>query len=313
VRVALMIEGQEDVTWEDWVALAQACERNGFEALFRSDHYISVDDFRDRGSLDAWGTVTALAATTRTLRLGTLVSPASFRHPSVVAKLVTTADHVSGGRVELGLGTGWWESEHTAYGFPFGPMGARMDVLAEQLEIVRSQWAEGAFSFHGAHYTLEDLDARPKPVQFPHPPLIVGGAAGPRSAALAARWATEYNTVFPDVAEARQRHDNVMAACEKAGRDPATMGFSMMNGLLIGADEAELRRRGEALAEWRRRPTDLDALRATWVAGTTGEVIMRLREYEEAGVQRVMLQHLLHRDLEVLDLIGHEVIPAVGR
>jgi F420-dependent oxidoreductase-like protein len=313
VRVALMIEGQEDVTWEDWVALAQACERNGFEALFRSDHYISVDDFRDRGSLDAWGTVTALAATTRTLRLGTLVSPASFRHPSVVAKLVTTADHVSGGRVELGLGTGWWESEHTAYGFPFGPMGARMDVLAEQLEIVRRQWAEGTFSFHGEHYTLEDLDARPKPVQYPHPPLIVGGAAGPRSAALAARWATEYNTVFPDVAEARQRHDNVMAACEKAGRDPATMGFSMMNGLLIGSDEAELRRRGEALAEWRRRPTDLDALRATWVAGTTEEVIARLREYEEAGVDRVMLQHLLHRDLDVLDLIGHEVIPAVGR
>jgi F420-dependent oxidoreductase-like protein len=308
-----MIEGQEDVTWEDWVALALACERNGFEALFRSDHYISVDDFRDRGSLDAWGTVTALAAMTRTLRLGTLVSPASFRHPSVLAKLVTTADHVSGGRVELGLGTGWWESEHTAYGFPFGPMGARMGVLAEQLEIIRSQWAEGTFSFHGEHYALEDLDARPKPVQYPHPPLIVGGAAGPRSAALAARWATEYNTVFPDVAEAKQRHDNVVAACEKAGRDPATMGFSMMNGLLIGADEAELRRRGEALAEWRRRPSDLDALRATWVAGTTEEVIARLREYEEVGVQRVMLQHLLHRDLEVLDLIGHEVIPAVGR
>jgi F420-dependent oxidoreductase-like protein len=312
VRIALMIEGQEDVTWEDWVALADACERHGFEALFRSDHYLSVDDFRERGALDAWGTVNALAARTSTLRLGTLVSPATFRHPSVLAKLAVTADHVSGGRVELGIGTGWWESEHTAYGFPFGAMGTRMDVLAEQLEIIHRQWGEEPFSFHGAHYAIENLDARPKPVQRPHPPLIMGGAAGRRSAALAARWADEYNTVFPDVATAKDRHDKVMAACEEAGRDPATMGFSMMNGLLIGADEPELHDRAQALAEWRREPTDLEALRGSWVAGTTEQVIERLREYEAAGVQRVMLQHLLHRDLDVIELVGGEVIPAVA-
>ena len=287
-----MVEGQEDVTWDDWVDLAQACERNGFEALFRSDHYLSVDDFRERGSLDAWGTITGLAALTRTLRFGTLVSPASFRHPSVLAKLVVTADHVSGGRVELGMGTGWWEPEHTTYGFAFESLKTRTDVLGEQLEIVRRQWDEGAFSFHGEHYALEDLDARPKPVQRPHPPLLVGGAAGPRSAALAARWASEYNVVHVDPATAAERHGNVMAACERAGRDPATMGFSMMNGLLIGADATQLRDRADALAEWRREPTDLDDLRRRWVVGTTDEVVARLREFEAAGVQRVMLQHL---------------------
>src|SRR5215203_7176553 len=160
-----MIEGQEDVTWDDWVALAEACERLGFEALFRSDHYLS-----DRagagafGSLDAWATVCALAAVTSTVRLGTLVSPASFRHPSVLAKNAVTADHVSGGRVEVGIGTGWNAGEHRAYGFPFPPMRERMDRLAEQLEIVTRSWQDGAFSFAGDHWTVSDLEARPKPV-----------------------------------------------------------------------------------------------------------------------------------------------------
>src|SRR4051812_49522278 len=182
MRICLMIEGQEGVAWADWVALAQACERLGFDALFRSDHYLSVDEHAERGSLDAWGTVSALSAITTTLRVGTLVSPATFRHPSVLAKTVVTADHISGGRVELGIGTGWLETEHAAYGFPFPPMGERMAILAEQLEIIHRQWGDEPFSFDGAHYRIEDLDARPKPVQRPHPPLIVGGAAGPRSA-----------------------------------------------------------------------------------------------------------------------------------
>src|SRR3954468_9031828 len=152
MRVALMIEGQEDVTWDDWVALADTCERVGLEALFRSDHYVSVGGELERGSLDAGGTINALAARTTTLRLGTMVSPASFRHPSVLAKLATTADHVSGGRIELGLGTGWSEIEHTAYGFPFLPMRERMDVLEEQLEIIHDgHWGEGSFSFKGTY------------------------------------------------------------------------------------------------------------------------------------------------------------------
>src|SRR3954452_17304364 len=184
MRIALMIEGQEDVTWEDWVALAETCEASGIEALFRSDHYLSVGGHPERGALDAWGTINALAAKTTTLRLGTLVSPASFRHPSVLGKLATTADHVSGGRVELGLGTGWSEVEHTAYGFPFLEMAERMDVLEEQLAIIHDgHWgADDRYSFAATHSTLSALPAYPKPVQKPHPPLILGGAAGPLAA-----------------------------------------------------------------------------------------------------------------------------------
>src|SRR3954471_2686634 len=197
MRVALMIEGQEDVTWEDWVALADACERSGIEALFRSDHYVSVTGENARGSLDAWATINALAARTTTLRFGTMVSPTSFRHPSILAKAATTADHVSGGRIELGMGTGWSEIEHRAYGFPFLSMKERMDVLEEQLQIVHEgHWGEGGFSFTGEHYELVPPAPRPKPVQRPPPPLIMGGGAGPRAARLAARLADDDNTNF---------------------------------------------------------------------------------------------------------------------
>jgi F420-dependent oxidoreductase-like protein len=320
VQICLMIEGQEGVAWADWVKLAQACERLGFEALFRSDHYLSVDGHGERGSLDAWATVCALAAVTGHLRLGTLVSPATFRHPSNLAKLVTSADHISGGRVELGLGTGWLEEEHTTYGFPFPPLRERMDRLAEQLEIVRRQWAGGAFDFTGRHYTIANLDARPKPVQRPHPPLIVGGSAGPRSAALAARWADEYNTIYVTPEEARERRQKLDRACGDHGRDPATLHFSMMNGFLIGADRDDLRARAHSLADWRghqdQAGRDVDAYIAAvaqpWIVGTPEAFCARLREYEAAGIERVMLQHHLYDDFDALELVGREVIPALA-
>jgi F420-dependent oxidoreductase-like protein len=309
VRFAVMIEGQEDVGWDDWVALARACERLGFEALFRSDHYASVDGVDGRGSLDAWATVSALAAVTSKLRLGTLVSPATFRHPSVLAKNAVTADHVSGGRVEVGIGTGWNAGEHRAYGFPFPPMRRRMDRLAEQLEIVTRSWQDGAFSFAGEHWTIADLDARPKPVQSPLP-LILGGAALPRGAALAARYASEYNVVFASPEEAGQARGRLASACREVGRDPATLRFSLMHGLVIGADAAELGARAGRLAEWTGRAMAVDELRASWIAGTPGEVIARLRAYAGAGVERVMLQHLLFREESVLELFASEVMPA---
>jgi F420-dependent oxidoreductase-like protein len=292
VRIALMIEGQEDVTWEDWVALAQACERAGIEALFRSDHYLSVEDERERGSLDAWVTLGALAAVTTDLRLGTLVSPATFRHPSVLAKSATTVDHISGGRVELGLGTGWWEAEHSTYGFPFPSMRERMDALAEQLEIVHGHWADGPFDFAGEHFRLKGLDARPKPVQRPHPPLIMGGNAGPRAARLAARFADEYNTVLPTVEEARDRREKIVAACEAAGRDP--LPFSVMITCVIGADEGEVRDRARQLGD----------VPEGALTGTVEQIAERLASYEEVGVERVMLQHLLHRDVDAVELMG---------
>jgi alkanesulfonate monooxygenase SsuD/methylene tetrahydromethanopterin reductase-like flavin-dependent oxidoreductase (luciferase family) len=311
MRVALMIEGQEDVTWDDWAALAETCEGSGIEALFRSDHYLSVSGAHQRGALDAWATINALAARTSTLRLGTLVSPASFRHPSVLARMVTTADHVSGGRVELGLGTGWSEVEHTANGFPFLPLRDRMDVLAEQLEIIHDgHWGAGPFSFHGKHYTLQDLDARPKPVQRPHPPLIMGGMAGPRAARLAARYADEYNTVMGTLDEIVGRRAAIVAACERAEREPIPL--TVMTTALIGADEADVKRRAQDLAAWRGVPVDLDAVRDTWIAGTVEQVVQRLQTYEEAGVQRIYLQHLVHRDLDTVELIGRELVPAVA-
>jgi F420-dependent oxidoreductase-like protein len=265
-----MIEGQEDVTWEQWVALAEACERSGIEALFRSDHYLSVEGEHDRGSLDAWATINALAAITSRIRLGTLVSPATFRHPSVLAKMVVTADHVSGGRVELGLGAGWLEAEHRAYGFPFADTRTRMDVLAEQLEIVHSQWKPGAFSFEGEHYRIENLDALPKPLQQPHPNLIVGGSGGPRSLALAARFADEYNTPFAAVERCREIRAKLDEACEKEGREP--LPLSLMTRLKPLGETREL-----------------------------------LGELEEAGVERVMLQHLDHADTDAVEEIGREL------
>lgn len=310
MRVALMIEGQEAVTWDDWVALAQACERTGIEALFRSDHLRGLSGRPERQALDAWGTICALAARTSSLRLGTMVSPASFRHPSVLAKLVTTADHVSGGRVELGMGTGWNEDEHRAMGFPFGSLPERMDVLEEQLAIVHEgHWTPGPFTHAGAHYAVHELDPSPKPVQRPHPPLIMGGGAGPRAARLAARYADEYNTVSPTLEEIAERRARIAAACERAGRAP--IPFSVMTTALLGADGEEVERRARELGEWRGEPVDLDAMAGTWIVGTVAQAAARLREYEQAGVERIYLQHPVHRDLDVVELIGGELVPAV--
>ena len=310
--LCLMIEGQEGVTWPQWRALAAACEQHGIPTLFRSDHYMNLDgQHPERGSLDAWGTLNALAAATSTLRLGTLVSPASFRHPSVLAKLVVTADHVSGGRVDLGVGAGWHEREHEAYGFPFLPTRTRVDVLEEQLEVVIGAWGNAPFSMRGEHYVLSDLDAQPKPVQQPHPPLIMGGNAGPRSAALAARYADEYNTPFPSLTAVRERRTRIHQACERAGREP--IAFSAMIGTVIGADAGDLadraRRVGERIggdgATLLREPP------AGWIVATIEQAAEQLAAYREAGLSRVMCQQLVHDDLDAVALLGDQLAPLV--
>jgi F420-dependent oxidoreductase-like protein len=314
MRVCLMIEGQEDVTWEDWLGLAGACEEHGVEALFRSDHYLSVEGRGERGSLDAWATIAALAAVTDRVRLGTLVSPATFRHPSELAKVVATADQVSGGRVELGLGTGWSEAEHEAYGFPFPPLGDRMTLLEEQLQIVTGAWADGPFSFEGRHYAIKELDARPKPLQRPRPPLIVGGSGGPRSLRLAARYADEYNTTYRSAAACAEVRRNLDEACRREGREPIPL--SLMTGWLAGEDRAELLDRAGRLAAWRGHGGGGEGLLAGlpegFLAGTLDELRARLDELADAGVERVMLQYLLHRDLDAVEQIGRSVVPAVA-
>ena len=312
-----MIEGQEGVTWEQWLALAETCERSGVETLFRSDHYLSGSDEAGRGSLDAWTTLAAVAARTTRLRLGTLVSPVTFRHPSLLAKAVATVDHVSGGRVELGIGAGWHEREHAAYGFSFPPTRERMALLAEQLEIVHRQWTDERATFAGQHYRLDDCPALPKPVQKPRPPLIVGGRGGPGTVRPAARFADEYNTFLVDLAELGRRRRRVAELCADEGRDPATLRFSLMAGCVIGADEAAVRTRGQRLYELRSREVGLDDFLRGYrergaIVGTVDEAVHQLRALAEAGVDRVMLQHLLHDDLETVELIGRELAPALA-
>jgi F420-dependent oxidoreductase-like protein len=310
--LCLMIEGQEGVTWPQWRALAEACERHGIPTLFRSDHYQNLDgQHPERGSLDAWGTVIALAALTTKLRLGTLVTPTSFRHPSILAKLAVTADHVSNGRIDLGIGAGWHEGEHEAYGLPFLPTSTRVDVLEEQLEILIGTWGEEEFSFAGKHYKLSGLKAQPKPVQQPHPPLLMGGNAGPRSAALAARFADEYNTPFPSLEQIRRRKANIDEACERSGREP--MPFSIMAGTVLGADSAEVEDRARRVAE----ATGRDASTLVrdppqgWIVGTVEQAAEQLAPIREAGVSRVMCNQYVEPEVDQVVRLG-ELASLVG-
>jgi F420-dependent oxidoreductase-like protein len=316
MRICLFIEGQENVTWDQWVALARASEEHGFEALFRSDHYMSFGHPTEWGTLDAWATLAALAPLTDRIHLGTLVSPVTFRHPSELAKSVVTVDHASGGRVELAMGAGWNEAEHRAYGFPFPPTAERIERLEEQVEIVHRLWDRDEVTIEGKHYQLEAVHGLPKPVQEPHPNLIVGGAANARSAALAARWADEYNMNFEGPEVCRGGRVRLSAACEAIGRDPASLVMSLANTVLIGADRRELEARASRLMERRGQTGDIGAyiegMREDRIVGTPGEVLDRLAEFADAGVERVMMQHLLHDDLETVALIGQEIIPAVA-
>ena len=234
------------------------------------------------GSLDAWATLAALAARTKRLRLGTLVSPVTFRPASVLAKSVVTVDRISGGRAELGIGAGWFEEEHDTYGFPFPPMRERLDELDRQLAEINRQWTEAA-------------DVEPKPLQEPRPPIIVGGRAKPRTVRAAVRFADEYNTVFPTLEEARDRRQIVAEAAEAAGREP--LRFSMMIGCIVGRDEAEV---GDRLAQLRA----LTGETAQPLTGTVEQVAETLREYEAVGVERAMLQHLVHEDIDMVGLLG---------
>jgi len=277
-----MIEGQEGVTWAQWLALAHAAEEANLEGLFRSDHYRSIVRGDPAGSLDAWATLAGLAAVTTKLRLGTMVSPVTFRRVSVLAKLVTTVDHISDGRVELGIGAGWFESEHEAYGFKFPSTKERLDELDRQLEELTRQWTDAP-------------DIWPKPVHQPRPPIIVGGTAKPRTVRAAVQWADEYNTVFASVEEAHERKSVLDEAAREAGRNP--LRFSLMTGCVVGRDESDLQDR---LAQFKQ----ISGNDAPPISGTVDQVVDRLREYEQVGVERVMLQHLVHEDVEMVSVLG---------
>jgi F420-dependent oxidoreductase-like protein len=309
-----MVEGQEGVTWPQWLALARACEEAGLDGLFRSDHYTSSG--AEPGSLDAWATLAALAAVTKRIRLGTLVSPVTFRHPSVLAKHVATVDHVSAGRVEVGMGAGWMEAEHRAYGFAFPELGERLELLAEQVEIVHRLLTEDRVVFEGAHYRLDGAQGVPKPVQRPRPPIILGGAAGRGTLEPAIRFADEYNTPTGDLDEVRRRHNRVREACERAGRDPDSLPFSIMTGCVVAAGDGELRERLARVARQVGSEADADEFArrvgGSWIVGTTEQVVARLGALREAGVERAFLQHWEFDDDAAVRLLGAEVAPAVA-
>ena len=285
-----MVEGQEGVSWDQWLALADACEEHGIEAMFRSDHYLSLAAPRERVATDAWTLLGALAARTTRLRLGTLVSPVTFRHPAVVAKAAATVDHVSNGRVEVGMGAGWNVPEHEAYGFPFPEIGERVRMLAEHVERVDG-------------FLRDDLLT----VQRPRPPLIIGGSARSGTTAPAARFADEYNTTGVDPTEAARRRKRLDEACERVGRDPSTLRFSLMTPFLLDREHArrfvERFPRAGGADEW------FDELARR---GLAGDLVAGLRAFEAAGVERVMLQHVVHDDLDIVATIGRELAPALA-
>jgi F420-dependent oxidoreductase-like protein len=306
MRICLMIEGQEGVTWDDWVRLARLTEEHGLEGLFRSDHYTAIIR-PDADAHDAWATLAGLAAVTERIRLGTMVSPATFRHPSVLARTAVTVDHISAGRVEVGMGSGWYEREHHAHGFPFSSDKERYELFAEQVEIVVRSWTEERFDHDGPAYSLKKQRALPRSVQQPHPPLVLGGSVKRRFAALAARYATEVNTLGASNDELRERRARLDRACAEAGRDPATLGFSVMTACFLGDSDDEVRDRVARFVAVRGDGTDPDALvaerRNRWLVGTVDEVAERIEALGELGVTRVLLQHLNHDDDAMIGLM----------
>lgn len=306
----IFTEPQQGASYDDLLAVARATEAAGFDAFFRSDHYLRMGDGDGRpGPTDAWLTLAGIARETSRIRLGTLVTAATFRYPGPLAIAVAQVDAMSGGRVELGIGAGWFADEHTAYGIPFPPLGERFDRLEEQLAVITGLWEtpDGeVFSHDGAHYPIRNSPALPKPVQQPRPPIIVGGHGASRTPALAARYAQEFNLPFGPVSSFTVQHDRVTAACEAIDRDPATMTWSAALVVCCGEDEAEIARRAANIGR------EVDELRTNGAAGTPDEVVAALGRYADAGVTRVYLQVLDVHDLDHLALVGETVLPAVA-
>ena len=305
----IFTEPQQGADYDDLLAVARTTEDSGFDAFFRSDHYLHMGHVDPMpGPTDSWVTLAALARETSRVRLGTLVTSATFRLPGSLAISVAQVDRMSGGRVELGIGSGWYDDEHHAYGIPFPSLGERFDRLEEQLEIVTGLWRTPVgerFSFDGAHYAVQDSPALPKPMQDPHPPIIIGGHGAKRTPRLAARFANEFNVPFPSLEQTRTQFGRVRDACGEAGRDPSSLTWSVALVVGCGKDDKEAARRAKAIG---REPGEL---KTNGLGGTPGEVVDRLGQFADAGVQRVYLQVLDLSDLDHVALLGAEVLPQV--
>jgi F420-dependent oxidoreductase-like protein len=304
----IFVEPQQGASYHEQLAVARTAEECGFGAFFRSDHFLAMGGDGLPGPTDSWVTLAGLARETSTIRLGTLVTAATFRLPGPLAIQVAQVDQMSGGRVELGLGTGWFEAEHDAYGIPFPSVVERFDRLEEQLEIITGLWATPIgerFSYQGKHYRLNGSPGLPKPLQAPLP-LILGGMGARRTPELAARHASEFNVAFRTADDTRRQFARVREACEAAGRDAAGMIWSNALTVAVGRDAAEARLRARAIGR------DPDRLRATGVGGTPAEAVDTLGRYAEAGSQRVYLQVMDLSDLDHLHLLAEQVMPQLG-
>jgi F420-dependent oxidoreductase-like protein len=309
VDLRIFTEPQMGATYDDLLAVARRTEETGFDAFFRSDHYLTMGGDGLPGPTDAWVTLAGLARETRRIRLGTLMTAGTFRLPGPLAISVAQVDQMSGGRVELGIGAGWFEAEHDAYGIPFPSLGERFDRYEEQLAVLTGLWSTPpgqTFDFAGEHYRLSDSPALPKPVQPGGVPIIVGGAGKKRTPRLAARYAGEFNVPFASAEDNARLFAGVREACEEAGRDPGSMVLSSALVLCVGRDEVEIVRRAAAIGR------EVDDLREHGVAGTPAEAVDILGRYVEAGVQRFYLQVLDLSDLDHLDLVAAEVAPQLN-
>jgi F420-dependent oxidoreductase-like protein len=309
MQLRIFTEPQQGADYQTLLNVAKATEYLGFDGFFRSDHYLRMGDGSALpGPTDAWITIAALAVQTTRIRLGTLVSPVTFRYPGPLAIAVAQADQMSDGRIELGLGTGWFDTEHDAYGVPFPALGDRFTMLEEQLAIITGLWTAGAderFSFSGKHYTVTDSPALPKPAQQPRPPVIIGGGGQKRTPRIAAAYADEYNAAFDRVAGTQAAFERVRTAVSAAGRPADSMVYSIAQVVCCGRDKAELDARAAAIGQ------QSDAMRETGLVGSPAEIVDKLGQFAEIGTQRVYLQVLDLTDLEHLELIAEQVLPQV--
>src|SRR3984957_11953333 len=309
MKLRIFVEPQQGASYDQQLARAQAAEAAGFDAFFRSDHFLAMGGDGLPGPTDAWLTLAGIARETDRIRLGTLVTSATFRLPGLLAIQVAQVDAMSGGRVELGLGAGWYDGEHTAYGIPFPPLGERFERLEEQFAVLTGLWGTPVgetFSFDGRHYQLKDSPALPKPAQRPHPPLIVGGGGAKRTPRLAATYADEFNLPFSSLADTEAQYGRVRAACEERGRNPQTLHLSAAQVVCCGRDEAEIERRAARIGR------KADELRANGAAGTPDEVVARIEAFAGIGAETVYLQVLDLHDLDHIDLLAREVMPRVS-
>ena len=307
VDFRIFVEPQQGAGYADQLAVARTAESAGYSAFFRSDHYLAMSGDGLPGPTDSWVTLAGLARETTTIRLGTMVTSATFRHPGPLAISVAQVDEMSGGRVEFGLGAGWFEAEHRAYAIPFPPLGERFDRLTEQLEIVTGLWATPSgetFDYSGTHYSVAESPGLPKPAQTPHPPIILGGMGAKRTPALTARFATEFNIPFAPLDGLIQQYARVAAAVEEAGRAKDSLTYSAAFVLCAGRDDTEIARRAAAIGR------EVDELRSNSPAvGTPDEIVDRLGPFLQGGVQRVYLQVLDMSDLEHIEFVAETVVP----